>query len=63
MKNEFPDVMTTEEVVKYLRISRKTLLKLVHDGKVPARKIGKNYRYLKAEIDRFLKGEGENYFR
>ncbi|HAZ11517.1 MAG: hypothetical protein A2X86_14150 [Bdellovibrionales bacterium GWA2_49_15] len=56
------EVMTTSEVESYLRISRKTLLKLVNEGKLPARKIGKNYRYLKSEINNFLKGQTVNYF-
>lgn len=64
MKSDFPEVMTTNEAVSYLKISRKTLLKQVHEGKILARKVGKDYRYLKSEIDKFLKGESEiNYFR
>ena len=67
MDNQFSDVMTTEETVKYLRISRKTLLKLVRHGELPARKVGKNYRYLKSEINEFLKGDNPkekvNYFQ
>jgi len=68
MEKDLLEVMTTQEAVKYLRISRKTLLKLVHDGEIPARKVGKNYRYLKSEIDHFLKGPNAdpreiNYFQ
>ncbi len=60
---EFSEVMTTSEAIKYLKISRKTLLKLVHEDKIPARKLGKDYRYLKSEIDKFLRGKKEvNYF-
>ncbi len=64
MKNDlFDDVMTTTEAMRYLKISRKTLLKMVHLGKVPARKVGKDYRYLRSEIDNFLRGERPvNYF-
>ena len=58
------EVLTTAETVQYLRVSRKTLLKLVHEGKIPARKIGKNYRYLKNELEKFLKGKEDiNFFR
>lgn len=57
------EVMTTTEVMNYLKVSRKTLLKLVHQGKIPARKVGKDFRYLKSEIDSYLKGERDiNYF-
>ena len=62
------EVMNTDEVVQYLRITRKTLLKLIKDGQLKARKVGKNYRYLKTEIDHFLRGsdssqEEVNYFQ
>ncbi|MBI2091428.1 MAG: helix-turn-helix domain-containing protein [Deltaproteobacteria bacterium] len=50
------NVMTTSEVMKYLKVSRKTVLKLVHEGKIPAQKVGKDFRYLKSEIDAFLRG-------
>jgi len=63
MINVNQSVMTTDEAVQYLKISRKTLLKLVKNGELPARKVGKNYRYLRSEIDKFLRGEEQvNYF-
>lgn len=63
MNQTTPNVMTTTEAMSYLKVSRKTLLKLVHLGKIPARKVGKDYRYLKEEIDNYLRGEREvNYF-
>ena len=63
MINANQSVMTTDEAVQYLKISRKTLLKLVKNGELPARKVGKNYRYLRSEIDKFLRGEEQvNYF-
>lgn len=57
--SEFRDIMTTSEVMKYLKISRKTVLKLVHEGKIPAQKVGKDFRYLKSEIDAYLRGGSE----
>lgn len=62
------DVMTTSEVMKYLKVSRKTVLKLVHEGKITAQKVGKDFRYLKSELDRFLRanqppeGMDKSYF-
>lgn len=58
------EVMTTTEVMTYLKVSRKTLLKLVHQGIIPAKKVGKDFRYLKSEIDNYLRGKGDvNYFK
>lgn len=60
----FGDVLTTTEAMKYLKISRKTILKLVHEGQIQARKVGKDFRYLKTQLNNFLQGKGEeNYFR
>jgi len=53
------DVLTTDEAVEYLRITRKTLLKLLHNGEIKGRKAGRNYRFLKSELDKFLRGETE----
>lgn len=58
------EVFTTTEAMKYLKVSRKTLLKLVHQGSIPARKVGKDFRYLKSQLNAFLKGPNEeNYFK
>lgn len=57
------EVLTTSEAMRYLKVSRKTLLKLVHRGEIPAKKVGKDFRYLKSRLDLFLQGRGkENYF-
>lgn len=61
--SETERVLTTTEAMEYLKVTRKTLLKLVHRGLIPARKVGKDFRYLKSEIDRYLRGEKVvNYF-
>lgn len=58
------EVLTTTEAMKYLKISRKTLLKLVREGQIPARKVGKDFRYLKIQLNNFLQGKTEeNYFK
>ncbi len=63
------NVMTTSEVMKYLKVSRKTVLKLVHEGKIAAQKVGKDFRYLKSELDNFLRanrpseGTEKSYFQ
>jgi excisionase family DNA binding protein len=56
-QSEFHTVLTTREACQYLRISRPTYLKYVYDGKIRAKKVGKGWKVLKSELDRFLKGE------
>jgi excisionase family DNA binding protein len=50
-------VLTTDEAIEYLKISKPTFLKYVHDGKIRAIKAGKGWRILESELYRFLKGE------
>jgi excisionase family DNA binding protein len=53
-------VLTTLEACQYLRISRPTYLKYLYVGRIRGAKVGKGWKVLKSELDRFLKGEYEN---
>jgi len=48
------EILTTTEVVKFLKTSKKTLLKLVHNGEIKARKIGNSYRFLKKDLEDYI---------
>ena len=50
-------VFTTEEAIRYLKISKPTLLKHLRLGKIKAIKVGRSWRFLQSELYRFLKGE------
>jgi excisionase family DNA binding protein len=50
------DVMTFDEVMVYLRIPRSSLYKLVQEGKIPAQKVGRHWRFRRQSIDRWLEG-------
>jgi excisionase family DNA binding protein len=50
-------VLTTLEACQYLRISRPTYLKYIYEGKIRAKKVGKGWKVLRSELDRFLRGE------
>jgi excisionase family DNA binding protein len=54
---ENDSVLTTDEAIGYLKISKPTFLKYVHEGKIKAIKAGKGWRILQSELYRFLKGE------
>jgi excisionase family DNA binding protein len=49
-------VLTTDEAIKYLKISKPTLLKHVRLRKIKAIKVGRGWRFLQSELYRFLKG-------
>lgn len=48
-------LLTTEQIVDYLQISKKTLFRLIQDGKIRALRVGNAYRFKKEEIDEDLK--------
>ncbi len=50
-------VLTTDEAIQYLKISKPTLLKYIHLGRIKAIKVGKGWRILQSELNRFLRGE------
>ena len=50
-------VLTTDQAIKYLRISKPTFLKYIHLGRIKAVKAGKGWRILESELYRFLRGE------
>ena len=49
-------VMTSREACHYLRISRPTYLKHLYAGKIRGVKVGKGWKVLRSELDRFLVG-------
>ena len=51
-------VLTTDEAIQYLKISKPTFLKYIRLGKIKAIKAGRGWRILKSELNRFLRGEG-----
>jgi len=58
MENDL--VLTTDEAIEYLKISKPTFLKYIRLGRIKAIKAGKGWRVLHSELHRFLKGEEVN---
>lgn len=56
-----PDVMTTEEASAYLRLSVQTIKQRAREGRMPAAKVGRTWRFLKSELDRWLAGGADLY--
>ncbi len=50
-------VLTTDEAIEYLKISKPTFLKYIRLGRIKAIKAGKGWRVLQSELYRFLRGE------
>jgi excisionase family DNA binding protein len=47
---------TVAQTAKHLGLHPKTVLRFIHDGRLPAARIGKSYRLLRDEVMRFAGG-------
>ena len=47
-------IMNVEEVAEYLGFSVKKIYRLVETNKIPASKVGRQYRFLKEAVDDWL---------
>ncbi len=48
------ELMTVEEVASYLRVTEKTVYRLLKQGRIPATKVGRQWRFDKNSIDEWL---------
>ena len=48
------DIMTLEEVSAYLRLKPQTIYTWAQEGKIPAAKLGKEWRFIKSIIDEWF---------
>ncbi len=48
------ELMTLEEVADYLRVTKKTIYRLLRQGKIPATKVGQQWRFDRVAIDDWL---------
>lgn len=48
------ELMTLEEVAEYLRVTKTTVYRLLRQGKIPANKVGHQWRFNKTSIDEWL---------
>jgi excisionase family DNA binding protein len=53
------EVYTTKQACEYLQITKLTLYKLIREKKVKCNKLGKNYRFLKSDLDKLVRGGDE----
>ncbi len=48
------ELMTVEEVAAYLRVTKKTIYRLLERGQIPATKVGHQWRFDRTSIDEWL---------
>jgi len=52
------EIMPIEECAKYLKTSVSTIYRLAQQGKIPATKVGNQWRFQKKKIDEWLEKGG-----
>ena len=57
MKEDGDHIMTIEEVAQYLSLHELTVRRLAREGKIPAFKIGRQWRVKKDLLDRWIERE------
>ena len=50
--------LTTEEVLDYLQVNVRTVYRLIKAGKIPAVRVGRQWRFRKRDVDHWLKTSG-----
>ena len=54
MTTDHNEIMTIEEVAKYLKMTPQTVYKWAQDGQIPGTKLGKEWRFRRRIIDEWL---------
>jgi len=49
--------LTTDEVLEYLQVNLRTVYRLIKAGKIPAVRVGRQWRFRKTDIDTWLERE------
>ena len=49
--------LTTDEVLEYLQVNLRTVYRLIKAGKIPAVRVGRQWRFRKTDIDAWLARE------
>jgi excisionase family DNA binding protein len=51
------EFLTTKEVAEYLRVDMYTIYRLVSQKKIPAFKVGSQWRYKRSVLERWIKSK------
>lgn len=57
MENSSSDILTIEETAELLKIPRSSVYKLAQQGKIPAKKVGRHWRFHRQTILEWVAGD------
>ena len=61
--NDSDKIMTLEEVADYLRVKPQTIYTWAQEKKIPAAKLGKEWRFRKSVVDKWFNDQMDEKFR
>ena len=53
-KGQLLSFLTTEEVLGYLKVTPRTIYRLIRTGELPAVRVGRQWRFRRADLDNWL---------
>lgn len=57
MENSSSDILTIEETAELLKIPRSSVYKLAQQGKIPAKKVGRHWRFHRQTLLEWVAGD------
>jgi excisionase family DNA binding protein len=57
MENSKSDILTVDEAAELLKIPRSSVYKLAQQGKIPAQKVGRHWRFYRPKLVKWVAGE------
>ena len=57
MDNKINDILTIDETAELLRIPCSSVYKLAQQGKIPAQKVGRHWRFYRPTLLRWIAGQ------
>jgi excisionase family DNA binding protein len=55
---ELESCLTTDEVLAYLKVTPRTIYRLIRNGELPAMRVGRQWRFRRADLDAWLARQG-----
>jgi excisionase family DNA binding protein len=52
--HELPAFLSTDEVLTYLKITPRTIYRLIRSGELPAVRIGRQWRFRRTDLDAWV---------
>ncbi len=57
------EILTIKEVADYLKLTERTLYRLVQEGKIPGFKVGSSWRFKRVDIERWIEAQKEQVLK